>query len=171
MKRTTICAMLLAMALTNPLNGQRKDNPPPPLPDEEQAGTQNLLLSACPWDFTDGPYYENGHAYYGIPARRIVESFLAPPQDVSDPWANVDATSLRVLADWTDYTACQRLTMILTDGARNGPPLQTWVYFTAGGFYFVSQWKYAQPLSNYTTSYGHVMVFDSEFNMLGAYAF
>jgi hypothetical protein len=35
----------------------------------------------------------------------------------------------------------------------------------------VSQWKAAQTLDNYTTSYGHVMVFDSAFNLRGAYAF
>jgi hypothetical protein len=169
MKPTTISAMLLAVALTKPLNAQQKDNPPPPPADEEQVGTQNIMLSACPSDFRDGPYYENGHPYYGIPARRFVESFLAFPED-PDPWANVNVSSLRVLADGTDYTACQRLTMFLTNGVRNGPPPEPWVYFTAGGFYFVSAWTYAQPLSNYTTGYGHVMVFDSAFNLLGAYA-
>jgi hypothetical protein len=166
MKRTTIFAMLLAVALAHPLSAQRKNNPPPPPPE---VGTEDLPASACPSDFTDGPYYENGHPYTGIPARTIVESFLAVPQD-GDPWGNVDATSLRVLTDWTDYTACQRLTTILTDGTRSMPPLRTWVYFTAGGFYFVSQYKPAQPLSNYTTSYGHVIVFDSAFNLLGAFA-
>jgi hypothetical protein len=170
MKRTTISAMLLAMALAHPLSAQRRNNPPPP-PDEEQAGTQDLPPRACPADFTDGPYYENGLPYHGISARKVVESFLTPPQDASDPWASVDVASLRVLTDWTDYTACQRLTTILTNGTRSMPPLRTWVYFTAGGFYFISQYKLAQPLSNYTTSYGHVMVFDRAFNWVGAYSF
>jgi hypothetical protein len=169
MRRTTISAMLLAMALAHPLSAQRNGNPPPPPPNEEQAGTQNMLLSACASDFRDGPYYENGHPYYGITARSFVEGFLASPAE-GDDWANVDASSLRVLADGTDYTACQRLTTFLTNGARNGPPPEPWVYFTAGGFYFVSTWKYAQPLSNYTTGYGEVMVFDSGFNLLGVYA-
>lgn len=170
MKRTTISAMLLAVALAHPLSAQRKNNPPPPPPDGEQVGTQDLPPRACPSDFTDGPYYENGNPYYGIPARRIVESFLAPSQEDSDPWANVDVTSLRVLTEWIDQTACKQLTTILTDRTRSMPPLRTWVYFTAGGFYFVSQYKPAQPLSNYTTGYGHVIVFDSAYNWLGAYA-
>lgn len=165
MKRTTISAMLLAVALANPLNAQRK----PPAPPAPQAGTETTLLSSCPADFTDGPHYENGHPYYGIPARKPVETFLASPQ-VADPWANVDASSLRVLTDGLDYTVCQRLTTILTNGTRNAPPPEPWVYFTASGFYFVSSWAHAQPLSNYTTGYGHVMVFDSAFNLLGAYA-
>jgi hypothetical protein len=168
MKRTMIFAILLAGVLTHPLSAQRKDGPPPP-PDEEQAGTENLLLSACPLDFRDGPYYENERPYYGIPARKIVEGFLASPQ-ATDSWANIDVASLRVLADGTDYPACQRLTTFLTNGARTGPPPEPWVYFTAGGFYFVSAWKNAQPLSNYATSYGQVMVFDGAFNLLGAYA-
>jgi hypothetical protein len=169
MKQTTVFSILLAVALAPPLSAQRKDNPPPPRPDAEQVGTQGILLSACPSDFRDGPYYENGLPYYGIPAWKIVEGFLSSPQDL-DPWANVDVSSLRVLADGTDYTVCQRLTTILTNGARTAPPPEPWVYFTAGGFYFVSAWKNAQPLSNYATSYGHVMVFDSAFNLLGAYA-
>lgn len=169
MRRTALFAMLLAVTLAHPLSAQKK-NPRPPVA-EEPAGTQDLPPRACPSDFTDGPYYENGLPYYGIPARRIVESFLEPPHDASDPWANVDGASLRVLTDWTDYAACQRLTNLLTDGARSMPPLRTWVYFTAGGFYFISQYKPAQPLSSYTTSYGHVMVFDSAFNWVGAYAF
>lgn len=169
MERTTIFAILLAGALTHPLHAQRKDHPPPSPPDEEQVGTHNLLLSACPSDFRDGPYYENGRPYYGIPAWKIVEGFVASPKN-TDPWANIDGSLLRVLADGTDYTACQRLTSILTNGARTAPPPEPWVYFTAGGFYFVASWKNAQPLSNYATSYGHVMVFDSAFNLLGAYA-
>lgn len=163
--------VLLALAgFAHPLSGQRKDEPPPP-PDEEQVGTQGLPPSVCPADHTDGPLYGDGTSYYGIPARRIVEGFLAPPQDATDPWKDVGVSSLRVLADGTDSSACLRLTSIITGGERSAPPPRTWVYFAAGGFYFVSQWKPAQTLSNYTTSYGHVMVYDSAFNLLGAFAF
>lgn len=76
-----------------------------------------------------------------------------------------------MLTDAGDYDACLRLTTILTGGERSAPAPQTLVYFAAGGFYFVSQWKRAQTLDNYTTSYGHVMVFDSAFNLRGTYAF
>ena len=84
---------------------------------------------------------------------------------------NVTASTLRVLTDATDYNTCLRLTTILTGGERSAPPFRSWVYFTAGGFYFVSQWKPAQTLDDYTTSYAHVIVFDSSFALRGTYAF
>lgn len=171
MKLSHVMAVLLAVAaVAHPVRGQQKDDPPPP-PDEEQVGTQTLPPQVCPSDFRDGPLYADGRTYYGIPALSIVEGFLAPPQDAGDPWKDVGPASLRVLADGTDYDACLRLTTIITGGERSAPAPRTWVYFTAGGFYFISQWKPAQALSNYTTSYGHVMVYDRTFNLLGAFAF
>jgi hypothetical protein len=168
MKPMTFFAMLLAVALAQPLTAQHKGNAPPPPPDEEQVGTHSML-SACPADFRDGPYYENGRPYYGLAARSIVEGFLASAEP-GDPWETVNVSSLRVLDNGTDYTVCQRLTSILTSGARNAPPPEPWVYFTAGGFIFVSSWIHAQPLSNYTITYGRVIVFDSAFNLLGSFA-
>jgi hypothetical protein len=170
MKLSHVMAVLLAVAaVAHPASRQRKHDPPPP-PDEEQVGTQTLPPQVCPSDFRDGPLYADGRTCYGIPALGIVEGFLAPPQDAGDPWKDVGPASLRVLADSTDYDACLRLTTIITGGERSAPAPRTWVYFTAGGFYFVSQWKPAQALSNYTTSYGHVMVYDSAFTLLGAFA-
>lgn len=146
-------AVLIAVAAAaHPISGQRREE-------------------VCPSDFRDGPLYADGRSYYGIPALSIVEGFLAPPQDAGDPWKDVGPASLRVLADSTDYDACLRLTTIITGGERSAPAPRTWVYFTAGGFYFVSQWKPAQALSSYTTSYGHVMVYDRAFTLLGAFAF
>jgi hypothetical protein len=84
---------------------------------------------------------------------------------------NISVSSLRILADGTDRDACLRLTTFLTSGARSAPAPSPYVYFTAGGFYFVSQWKPAQTLDNYTTGYAHVMVFDSAFTLRGVYAF
>jgi hypothetical protein len=170
--------ILLLLALTSaaaPLSGQRKNAPPPPPPDEETVGTQDLPPKVCPSDHTDGPLYGGSRSYYGIPARKIVEAWLSPPHDsfgrVQSGTQNVDVTTLRVLTDGTDYDTCLRLTTILTGGTRSAPAPRTWVYFAAGGFYFISQWKPAQTLDNYTTSYGHVMVFDGAFNLRGAYAF
>lgn len=174
MMRTVILLLLAITGAAAPLSGQRNDPPPPPA-DEETIGTQDLAPTVCPKDFTDGPLYGGTQAYYGIPAQKIVQAWLSPPHDsfgrVQSGTQNVAVSGLRVLTDLTDYNTCLRLTTILTGGAQSAPAPRTWVYFTAGGFYFVSQWKRAQTLDNYTTSYGHVMVFDSAFNLRGAYAF
>jgi hypothetical protein len=169
--------MLVLLGLLVPalLGGQQHEAPPPPPPVEENAGIQILPPAVCPPDHTDGPLYGDGIAYHGIPAFRIVEAWLSPPHDsfgrIQSGTQNVNAAMLRVLADATDRNACLRLTTILTGGRQSAPAPRTWVYFTAGGFYFVSQWKPAQTLDDYTTSYGHVMVFDASFNLRGAYAF
>jgi hypothetical protein len=159
MRRILFLPLILFAALSRPLASQTPGLPP----------------KVCPSDFTDGPLYDGGIARYGIPARKIVEGWLAPPHDsfgrTESGTQNVRVSTLRVLADQTDASACLRLTTILTHGQRSAPAFRTWVYFTAGGFYFVSQWKPAQLLSNYTTSYGHVIVFDSAFNLRGVYAF
>jgi hypothetical protein len=170
MNRLTILAALLVFAVAQPLTAQHEDTPYPRAP-EEIVGTQDLPPKVCPSDYTDGPLYADGTSYHGIPARQIVEGFLAPPHEADDPWRLVSASAVRLLTDGTDYDACLRLTTFITGGARSAPAPRPWVYFTAGGFYFVSQWKPAQALSNYTTGYGHVMVFDSAFTLLGAYAF
>ena len=173
-KALLLLLLLLVLGAAYPLSAQTDPTPPPP-PEEDTQGTNTLSPKVCPSDYTDGPLYADGTTYYGIPARHIVEGFLAPPHDsfgrVESGTQNVSALSLRVLADGTDYNACQRLTTFLTNGTRSAPPSRGWVYFTAGGFYFVSQWKPAQALSNYTTGYAHVMVFNSDFAYLGAYAF
>ena len=171
----TVLLLLLVLTAVTPLSGQRRNDPPPPASGGETIGTQDLPPNVCPSDYTDGPLYGGSTAYYGIPARKIVEAWLSPPHDsfgrVQSGTQNVTPATLRVLTDATDYNTCLRLTTILTGGAQSAPAPHTWVYFTAGGFYFVSQWKRAQTLDNYTTSYGHVMVFDSAFNLRGAYAF
>lgn len=168
-----VILILATAGLPLPARGQQPGQPPPA--PEETVGTQDLPPRVCPVDHTDGPLHADGREYFGIPARRIVEGFLGPPHDgfdrVETGTQDVRVDSLRVLADATDRDVCLRLTSIFTGGSRSAPPPPTWVYFTAGGFYFVSQWKPAQALSNYTTSYGHVMVFDRAFNLLGAYAF
>ncbi|HEV3049406.1 MAG TPA: hypothetical protein VGX50_03820 [Longimicrobium sp.] len=166
--RVATFAVLAVILAVQPLYAMVRDNPP--ASGGGIAGTQELPSAVCPADRTDGPLYADGRSYYGIPAQRIVEGFLASPRE-GDAWRNVSVSSVRVLTDDADYDACLRLTTIITGGVRNSPPPQSWVYFTAGGFYFVSQWKPAQALSNYTTSYGYVMVYDSTFNLLGAFAF
>lgn len=174
MTRTTTLLLLALVAAASPAGSQAKVNPAPQ-PGEESMGTQDLPPRVCPSDHTDGPLHGGDRYYYGIPAREIIAAWLSPPHDsygrVQSGTQSVSAATLRILADATDYDACLRLTTILTGGERSAPPAGTWVYFTAGGFYFVSQWKPAQTLSNYTTSYGHVMVFDGAFTLRGAYAF
>jgi hypothetical protein len=173
MSRATWLALLAIACTTAPLSAQRTDPPPPD--DGGQIVPQDLPPAVCPADHTDGPLYAGGEAYYGIPARTIVEAWLTAPGDsyarVQSGTQGVAASSLRVLTDATDYDTCLRLTTILTGGERSAPPFRTWVYFAAGGFYFVSQWKPAQTLENYTTSYAHVIVFDSSFALRGTYAF
>jgi hypothetical protein len=174
MMRIVTLLLLAITAVAAPLNAQHTDPPPPP--DEETQGTQDLPPNVCPEDFTDGPLHGgNGRAYYGIPAQKIVQAWLAPPHDsfgrVQSGTQNVAVSGLRLLTDGSDYDACLRLTTILTGGTQSAPAPRTFVYFTAGGFYFVSQWKRAQTLDNYTTSYAHVIVFDSAFNLRGTYAF
>lgn len=176
MKRSLILALLAIGFAAAPVTAQRPGSrPPPPPSDGGEVGTQDLPPKVCPSDRTDGPLYGGDVSYYGIPAWNIVHAWLSPPNDsygrVQSGTQNVDASSLRILTDASDYNTCLRLTTILTGGERSAPPPRTWVYFTAGGFYFVSQWKPAQSLDNYTTSYGHVMVFDSSFNLRGTYAF
>jgi hypothetical protein len=131
-----------------------------------------LPTNACPSDRTDGPLYADGTAWYGIPARRIVENFLAPPHDshgrLDSGTQNVDAATLRILTDRTDAEACRRLSYYLSNQTSHAHDGRS-IYFTAGGFYFVSQWHPAMALSNLTTGYAYVMVFDSSFNMLGVY--
>jgi hypothetical protein len=161
MKRTLLLPVLAVCATAVPLSGQTTS---PGLPPKD-----------CPSDHRDGLLMEDGVERYGIPARRVVEAWLSPPHDswgrVHSGTQNVDVSTLRVLSDETDSSICRRLTSILTGGERSAPPPVPWVFFTAGGFYFVSDWKPAQLLSNYTTSYGHVMVFDSAFTLRGTYAF
>jgi hypothetical protein len=129
---------------------------------------------ACPQDRTDGPLYADGTTYYGIPARRYVEAFLSPPNNthgrVDSGTQAVDASTLRILTDITDVTACRRISHYLSNGTSYANDGRS-VYFTAGGFYFVAQWRRAMALSNYTTGYARVMVFDSTFTMKGVYAF
>lgn len=174
MKKTAILLLLVLAGAAGPLRAQGKPPPPPPA-DEEQVGTQDLPPKVCPSDRTDGPLYGGTRPYYGIPALKIVQAWLAPPHDsfgrVQSGTQNVSLSSLRILTDAGDYDACLRLTTFITGGARSAPPPSPYVYFTADGFYFVSQWKPAQTLDNYTTSYAHVLVFDSAFNLRGAYAF
>lgn len=128
----------------------------------------------CPADRRDGPLHADGTTYHGIPARTYVESFLAPPNDShgrSDSGTQmVDAATLRILTNVTDAAACRRLSQYLSNGTSHVPDGRS-VYFTAGGFYFVSQWRPAMALSSYRTGYARVMVFDSAFTMRGVYAF
>ena len=174
MKQAAILLLLALTGAAGPLAGQRTPPVPPPT-DQEQVGTQDLPPKVCPPDHTEGPLYGGTRSYYGIPAMKIVQAWLAPPHDsfgrVQSGTQNVSPSSLRILTDASDYTACLRLTTFITGGTRSAPPPTPYVYFTADGFYFVSQWKPAQTLDNYTTSYAHVMVFDSAFNLRGAYAF
>lgn len=174
MKQLLLLALLATACASGPLEGQQSGTPPLPT-NQGQVGAQDLPPNVCPSDWTDGPLEAEGRTYYGIPARRIVEGFLAPPHDSfgrqQSGTQNVSGSSLRLLMDGTDYNACLRLTLAITNNEWSAPPPRSWVYFTAGGFYFVSQWKPAQALSDYTTGYGHVMVFDHAFNLLGAYAF
>lgn len=129
--------------------------------------------TACPSDRIDGPLYADGTAWYGIPARRIVENFLAPPYDsygrVDSGTQNVDAATLRILTDSTDADACRQLSYYLSNQTSYAPSGRS-IYFEAGGFYFVSHWRAAMSLSNMTTGYACVLVFDSKFNMLGIYS-
>lgn len=171
MKSMRSIPALLAVLFALPLTGQTI--PPPPPPDGD--GLSSLPPKVCPSDYTDGPLYADGRTYYGIPARRYVEGFLAPPTNtperIKTGTQNVTPPSLRVLTDQADHDACLRLTTFLTNGTRSAPPSREWVYFTAGEFYFVASWRPAQALSNHTSRYAQVMVFNGTFAFLGAYAF
>lgn len=168
----TILAMLTVFTWGHPLNAQRSTPPPP---DTVETGIADLSPTVCPADRIDGPLNADGTTYYGIPARSAAEAFLAPPHDSYERQRsgtqNVAASSLRILADSTDYDACLRLTTLISNGMRSAPPSREWVYFTAGGFYFVARWYPAMALSNWTTGYTQMMVFDAAFNFRGAYAF
>jgi hypothetical protein len=164
-------ALLLTVLCAVPLAGQTN---PPPAPENAEV-LSDLPPKVCPSDYVDGPLYADGRAYYGIPARRFVEGFLAPPTNsperLKTGTQDVRSSSLRVLSDATDANACLRLTLFISNGTRSAPPSREWVYFTAGGFYFVASWRPAQALSNRTSAYAQVMVFDGAFSFLGAYAF
>ena len=174
MKRTLSIVATASVLFCFPAHAQRNTLPDAP-PADTDVANQDRPSAVCPVDRRDGPLHEGVGTYYGITARQIVDAFLAPPHDsfgrTQSGTQNVSVSSLRLLADSTDYDACLRLTSSLTGGERSAPPLRTWVYFTAGGFYFVSQWKPAQGLNNRSTFYVHVMVFDAAFNLLGTYAF
>lgn len=137
------------------------------------ASQVTLPENACPSDRVDGPLYADGTAWYGTPARRVVENFLRPPSDsygrLDSGTQNVDPATLRILTDRTDVAACRRISYSMsnqTSYAHDGHS----IYFTAGGFYFVAQWRPAMSLSNYQLRPAPVMVFDSNFNLLGVYS-
>jgi len=136
-------------------------------------GQVTIPQNACPNDKVDGPLYENGIAFYGRPARRTVEAFLAPPNDsygrVHSGTQNVDPGSLRILVDRTDAAACQQLSRFLSNGTSDAHDGH-WIYFTAGGFYFVAQWRPAMVLSNWSTRSTGIIVFDHSFTLLGYYS-
>jgi hypothetical protein len=173
MRRFLSLLAVLSLMSAAPIAAQR--NGSSPKNGVGNGSATDLPPAVCPPDHRDGPLQADGRSYYGITARRIVEGFLAPPNDLPDRietgTQHLDSSSLRILADSTDYDACIGLTMAMTNGARSAPAPQPWVYFTAGGFYFVGEWKPAQALSNYSTSYGHVQVYDRTYELLGAYAF
>lgn len=132
-----------------------------------------LPENACPSDHVDGPLHADGIAWYGTPARNVVENFLRPPSDsygrVDSGTQNVDPATLRILTDRTDAAACRRLSYYMsnqTSYAHDGHS----IYFTAGGFYFVAQWQPAMALSHYRMTPTPIMVFDSNFNLLGVYS-
>ena len=131
-------------------------------------------VAACPKDRIDGPLYADGTTYYGVSARKNVEAFLAPPTNshgrVDSGTQAVDASTLRILTDITDAAACRSISYYLSNGTSYANDGHS-IYFTAGGFYFVSQWHPAMALSNWTHTYTRVMVFDSTFTMRGVYAF
>jgi hypothetical protein len=135
---------------------------------------QILSNAVCPRDSTGGQVDDGGGAYRtGTQARRYVVSFLSGnPGSVartSTGTSSVDTTSIRILTDFSDAAACRRLNSIMNNGAsteRTSPP---WVYFRAGGFYFVARWTPPQPMSNYTIKHESVVVFDSSFNLVGVW--
>ena len=173
-RRTVYFAAVASVVFCHPLPAQRNAHEAPS-PADTTIVIQNLPPAVCPVDRRDGPLHEGVGTYYGITARQIVDAFLAPPHDsfgrVQSGTQNVSAATLRILTDVSDYSACVRLNSILTGGQYSTSPPVPFVYFTAGGFYFVSQWKPAQGLKNRSTFYVHVMVFDAGFNLLGTYAF
>jgi hypothetical protein len=128
----------------------------------------------CPRDSTGGVVDDGGGVLRtGTPARSYVVSFLS-----SDPGSlartetgtsAVDTTTLQILNDRTDAFACRALNSAITGGVQTEKPPYPWVYFRAGGFYFVARWTPAQPLSNYTLRHEAVMVFDASFNLLGVW--
>lgn len=171
--RTVVLLLLALTCAAAPAGAQRK-NPPtaPSTPPGGEVGAQTLPPKVCPSDNTDA-LQSGERTYYGISAHRIVQSWLSHDSygRVQSGTQNVSVSSQRILMDGTDRDACLRLTTIMTNGARSAPAPSTYVYFTAGGFYFVSQWTRAQTLDNYTTGYVRVMVFDTAFNLRGVYAF
>lgn len=152
----TLLALMLAAARPTRATGE------PPVPAQ----------ASCPRDSVD-TLHADGRTYRGITAQRYVEGFLSSsPQSggrARTGTGNVSTASVRLLTDPSDSVACRSLTRFISNGARSDPPSPVWVYFTAGGFYFVSQWTPARSLANASTGYGTVMVFDSAFNFLGAY--
>lgn len=172
--RTAVLLLLALILADAPASAQRKNPQPtqPAPPAGGEVGTHTLPPKVCPLDHTDA-LQSGARTIYGIPALRIVHSWLSNDSNgrVRSGAENVSVSSLRILADGTDRDACLSLTMFMTNRTRSAPPPPTYVYFTAGGFYFVSQWTRAQTLDNYSTGYVRIMVFDTAFKLRGVYAF
>lgn len=139
-----------------------------------RAEAQIVSNAVCPRDSSGGQVDDGGGAFRtGTPARRYVVSFLSgnptSAARTSTGTSSVDTTSIRILTDFSDASACRRLNAIMSSGAsteRTSPP---WVYFRAGSFYFVARWTPPQPMSNYTIKHESVVVFDSSFNLVGVW--
>jgi hypothetical protein len=133
-----------------------------------------VVAEVCPSDNSGGQVHDGGGVYRtGTSARQYVVSFLSTePSSIartSTGTTAVDTTMIRQLTDLNDSYACRRLNAFMNSGESETTMSPPWVYFRAGNFYIVARWTPAQPLSNYTHQHEAVIVFDANFNLLGAW--
>lgn len=118
---------------------------------------------------------DQGITFQGTSGRAYMEAFLGGDRyrdsRVSTGTSQLDVSMLAILNDVVeaDRTACSRLNSFISNG-ETVYPSEPWVYFRAGSVYFVTRWT-EPPVSGgrFTTGYGTILVFDSEFNLLGAW--
>jgi hypothetical protein len=118
---------------------------------------------------------DQGITFEGTSGRAYMEAFLSGDHyrdsRMDTGTTQLDASMLAILSDVVeaDRSACSRLNSFMSNG-ETVHPSEPWVYFRAGSFYFVTKWT-EPPVSGgrFTTGYGTILVFDSAFNLLGAW--
>jgi hypothetical protein len=135
--------------------------------------TGQTYQSYCPSDNV-ATVDDGGVILRGSSARQFVVSFLSGDPDDSSRIASgttgIDSTMLIQLSDGpeTYRTACRQLNLRLT--GTESPP-QRMAYFRAGDRYFASWWTIPSRISTEggTTGYVAVLVFDLDYNLIGAW--
>lgn len=104
--------------------------------------------------------------------RVLVERFLTrPAHEISRQetgLTGVAASSIRLLTNGSDDSACQQLNAAAgTTAGQSGP--WRWSYYTAGGRYF-SSLHHVDDANTHRVGFVPVYVYDAQFRLLGVYA-